>query len=186
MGVEMSVDVYGVRDALKELGQLDKKYRFQAQNRIKAAGAEIVRVAQEAYPDTPTIQGALSGWSQKGRLGYDKTKVDKGVQIKIGGKSYGNAYALVTLVSSNPGASLFEVAGMNNGNSGKPGGPDRLNRKRQPIQSQAFIDALTAAYGKAQRGIWRRHKAIYAASEGALMEALRDVVAQVNRKLVES
>lgn len=182
----MSVDVYGVRDALKELGQLDKKYRFAAQNKIKSAGSEIVRVAQESYPDAGTIGDDFKGWSRGGRLGYDKTKVDKGVQIKIGGKSYGNAYALVTLVSTNPGASLFELAGMNDGNSGKPGGPDRLGRRREPVQSQAFIDRLNLYYGKAQRGIWRRHKAIYAASEGALMEALRDIVAQVNRKLVES
>lgn len=181
----MSIDVFGVRDALKELGKLDPKYRFQAQNKMKAASAGIVSIAQESYPDNPSVQDNLRGWSTGGRLGYDLTKVRKGVKVKIGGKSYGEAYALVTLIQDNAGASLFELAGMNNGNSGKPGGPDRLGRKRLPIQSDAFLAALQSEFGKAQRGIWRRHKAIYARAEETIMDALREVTAMVNRKLVE-
>ena len=186
MSAEISIDVYGVRDALKELGQLDKKYRFQAQNRMKAAAQPMVRVAQEAYPSDNEIRNVLEGWGPKGRLGYSTPTVNKGVQVKIGGKSYGNAFAIVTLVSNNPGAALFDIAGLQNGNAGNPSGPDKKGRARKPVQSQAFIDALNRAYGKAQRGVWRKRKQIFELAEQELLQAIRDITAQTNRKLVES
>lgn len=186
MGVDTSIDVYGVREALKELGAMDKKYRFQATAKIKAAGAGMIDAARKPYPDTTDLESNLRGWTKGGRAGYDKTKVDKGVQIQVGGKSYGNAWSVVTLIQKDSSGAMFDIAGLANGNSGKPGGPDRLGRKRQPVQSEAFLQALQNAYGRAQRGLWRARKAIFKEAEGALMEALRDVAAQVNKNLVES
>jgi hypothetical protein len=183
VSTETSIEIYGVREALAELGKLDKKYRFAAQNRIKAAAGPMLDEARQTYPDNSTIQDALSGWSRGGRLGYDKSKVDKGVTIKIGGRSYGNAYAVVTLVQNNAGGALFDIAGLRDGSQGV-GGTDRLGRSREDVQSDAFLAALNARFGKAQRGLWRKRKRIMELAETELMKALQDIAAEANRKLV--
>ena len=183
MAATAEIEVFGVRDALKELGQIDKKLRFKAQNRMKAAGAELQNAARSAYPDNSKLQGDLKGWSTKGRLGYDKTKVDKGVQIQIGGRSYGNAYAIITLVQKDPGGALFDIAGLQNGAEGV-GSKDKKGRARQPQQSKAFLNTLNHEYGRAQRGMWRKIKTIRQLASEEILKACEDIMEMVNRKLV--
>lgn len=183
MAATAEIEVYGVRDALKELGQIDKTLRFKAQARMKAAGAELQNVARTTYPDNGKLQGDLPGWSTKGRLGYDKTKVDKGVQIVIGGRSYGNAYAVITLVQKDPGGALFDIAGLQNGSQGA-GSKDKKGRARKPEQSEAFLAILNHEYGRAQRGMWRKIKTIRELASKEILKACEDIMEQVNRKLV--
>ena len=183
MAATAEIEVYGVRDALRELGQIDKKLRFKAQNRMKAAGAELQNAARTTYPDNSKLQGDLRGWSTKGRLGYDKTKVDKGVQIQIGGRSFGNAYAIITLVQKDPGGALFDIAGLQNGAEGV-GSTDKNGRARQPQQSKAFLDILNHEYGRAQRGMWRKIKTIRELASQEILKACEEIMEMVNRKLV--
>lgn len=182
MPVGASVEVFGVRDALKELGQIDKTLRFKAISKIKGASGEMLAVARSTYPDNTTLQGAMSGWSTKGRLGYDKKDVDKGVQVMVGGRSRGASYAIVTIVQKNAGGALFDIAGLRNGGEGVSG-VDRLGRNREDSQTDAFLDNLNR-FGKAQRGMWRKIKVIREMADKELMAALEEVAAQVNRKLV--
>ena len=183
MPVSASVEVFGVRDALKELGQIDKKLRFKADNKITGASAERLAVARSSYPDNSDLQDTLPGWSTKGRLGYDKKKVDSGVTVQVGGRSVGQSYAIVTIVQKNAGGALFDIAGLRNGSEGV-GGTDRLGRNREDSQSEAFLRNLNASYGKAQRGMWRKIKVIRELADGELMKALEEVAAETNRKLV--
>jgi hypothetical protein len=174
MGVSATVEVFGVRDALKELGQIDKKQRFKAISKVKAAGAPLARAAAEKYPSDPVLvnEAGNVSWSKKGRLGYSKAAADKGVQIVVGGRSFGEAYAIVTIVQKNPGAAMFDIAGFADGKWAD--GPS----------GDAFIDVLNRKYGRAQRGMWRNIGVIRKIGNDAIMEALADVTAEVNRKLV--
>lgn len=183
MGVTAEIEIYGVRDALKELGQIDKELRFKAISKIKGASGELLKVARESYPDNTYIQDTMEGWSTKGRLGYNKPKVNSGVTIQVGGRSKGNSYAIVTLIQKNPGGALFDIAGLQNGSQGV-GATDRLGRKRDMEQSEAFLRTLNKAFGKAQRGMWRKIETIRRLADKELMSALEEVAAQVNRKLV--
>lgn len=183
MPASANIEVYGVRDALKELGQIDKKLRFKATNKIKGASGEMLSIARSTYPDNSTLQDTLPGWSTKGRLGYDKKKVDSGVTVQVGGRSFGQSYAIVTIVQKNAGGALFDIAGLRNGSEGV-GGTDRLGRNREDSQSEAFLRNLNASFGLAQRGMWRKIKVIRELANGELMKALEEVTAEVNRKLV--
>lgn len=183
MPVGAEISVYGVRDALKELGQMDKQLRFKAISKIKGASGEMLAVARGQYPDNQQLQDVMPGWSTKGRLGYDKKKVDQGVQVKVGGRAYGDAYAVVTIIQKNAGGALFDIAGLRNGAQGV-GSTDRLGRPRQSAQSDAFLHNLNAAFGQAQRGMWRKIRIIREMADKELMSALEEVAAQVNRKLV--
>lgn len=183
MAVEASIEVFGVRDALRELGTIDKNLRFKAIAKVKAASNEMLAVARENYPQDSDLQEAIPGWSKGGRLGYSKAQVDRGVQVQVGGRSRGDSYAVVTIVQKNAGGALYDIAGLRNGSKGV-GGRDRLGRERDDVQSQAFLQVLNSAYGPAQRGLWRQVRRIRELANGALMKALEDVAAQVNRKLV--
>lgn len=185
MPASASIEIYGVRDALRELQQIDKKQKFAAIAKIKSAGGDMLAAARAEYPSDGELQSALEGWTGNGRTAYSKAKANSGLKIQIGGRSRGNAYAIVTLVQNDPAAALFDIAGLRDGSQGKPGGPDRLGRKRQPKQSKAFIDALDRGFVKAQRGMWRNVREIRRLSEGNLRKALDEVAASVNRKLVD-
>ncbi len=65
MGATAEIQVFGVRDALKELGQMDKTLRFKAVSKIKGASSQMVAVARSQYPDNSTLQDSLEGWSTK-------------------------------------------------------------------------------------------------------------------------
>ena len=183
MPVEASIEVFGVRDALRELGSIDKTLRFKAIQKIKSASGEMLAVARENYPQDSDIQETMPGWSKGGRLGYSKAAVDRGVQVQVGGRSRGDAYAVVTIIQKNAGGALYDIAGLRNGSKGV-GGTDRLGRERDDSQSEAFLRVLKDGYGPAQRGLWRKVGRIRELANGALMKALEDIAAQVNRKLV--
>lgn len=183
MAASAEINVYGVREALKELGQIDKTLRFKAISKIKGASGEMLAVARSTYPDNSQLEDVMSGWSKKGRLGYDKKKVDSGVTVQVGGRSFGDAYSVVTIIQKNAGGALFDIAGFDNGAQGV-GGTDRLGRNREDSQSDAFLRNLNLSFGKAQRGMWRKIKVIREVADKELMKALEDVAAQVNRKLV--
>lgn len=183
MAAEVSIEVYGVRDALRELGKIDKTQRFKAIAKIKGASGEMLAVARDAYPDNGLIDSAMSGWSTGGRLGYDKKKVDRGVQIQVGGRSIGNSYAVVTMIQKDAGGAMYDIAGLRGGSKGAKG-KDKTGRMRQDTQSEAFLQNLNTGFGNAQRGLWRKFPQIRQLAEGKLMEALAEVASQVNRKLV--
>lgn len=183
MAVSAEINVYGVREALRELGQIDKSLRWKAISKIKGASGEMLAVARSTYPTTSELQDVMEGWSKKGRLGYDKKKVDSGVTVQVGGRSFGDAYSIVTIIQKNAGGALFDIAGLANGSQGV-GGTDRLGRNREDSQSDAFLRNLNLSFGKAQRGMWRKIKVIRELADKELMKALEEVAAQVNRKLV--
>lgn len=183
MSATAEIQVFGVRDALKELGKIDKDLRWKAIAKIKGASGEMLAVARETYPNNADLQDVMPGWSTKGRLGYDKKKVDSGIQVMVGGRSVGNAYAVVTLVQKNAGGALFDIAGLRNGSKGNRG-LDRLGRERASTQSDAFLQNLNNGFGKAQRGMWRKIRVIRELADKELIKALEEVAAQVNRKLV--
>ena len=182
MAVSAEINVFGVRDALKELGKIDKTLRFKAVSKIKGASGEMLAVARSTYPDNSQLADVMPGWSKGGRLGYDKKKVDAGVTVQVGGRSMGDSYAIVTIIQKNAGGALFDIAGLRNGSEGV-GGTDRLGRNREDSQSDAFLRNLNA-FGKAQRGMWRKITVIREMANKELMSALEEVAAQVNRKLV--
>lgn len=167
MPINASVEVYGVKEVFKELGQIDRKQKFKAIAKVKAAGAPAIAKARENYPESP-----LSGWTYGGRLAYSKKAADKGVQIQVGGRAQGQAYPIITIVQKNPGAAMFDIAGFANGaTSQKP-------------QGDAFIDALDDKFGKAQRGMWRNVREIRALANDAILKALDEVSKEVNRKIL--
>ena len=162
MSLETSVEITGLKQALSELSKLDKSARFKAAAKIKASSPALLENARAQFPAEIGVS-SIRGMGNKGRLNYDKAKVDKGVQIVVGGRARQGVSPLVTLVQKSAAGALFSQAGSKN-------------------RSQ-FSDLLAGVFGQPQRGLWRSRKFIAEQGTADIMKAVDEVIADANRAL---
>ena len=163
MSLETSVEITGLKQALSELSKLDKSARFKAAAKIKASSPAMMENARQQFPAEIGVS-MIRGMGNKGRLGYNKTAVDKGVQIVVGGRSRGQGITpLVTLVQKNAAGALFSQAGTKN--------------------NTPFTKLLTNTFGRPQRGLWRSRAFIAEQGSADIMRAVDEVIADANRAL---
>ena len=183
MTVELEIEVYGMRDTLALLRQMDQKTKWAAINKIKASGGELVNVAREHFPTDPPLRGWTAG-TRGGRLGWRTNKVQAGVQIQVGGRAprYADAYPMVTLIQKDPAGALFDIAGLRNNSKSQA----------ETVGQRMFTRYLTdgtpsgssPGYGKSQRGMWRNIRKLNEVGSDAIRKAIEEVAADMNRKLV--
>ena len=167
MSLETGVEITGLKQALSELSKLDKSARFKAAAKIKASSPAMLEESRKQFPADIGIS-VIHGWGRskkgkKGRLAYDKTAVDKGVQIMVGGRSRNGVTPLVTLVQKDAAGALFSQAGTKNVSD--------------------FSKLLTNTFGKPQRGLWRSRAFIAEQGTADIMRAVDEVIADANRAL---
>ena len=168
MTVSSSVEITGLKQALSELSKLDKSARFKAAAKIKASSPAMLEEGRRQFPAEIGIS-MIHGWGRgkkgkKGRLAYDKTAVDKGVQIMVGGRARGQGITpLVTLVQKDAAGALFSQAGTKNVSD--------------------FSKLLTNVFGRPQRGLWRSRAFIAEQGSADIMKAVDEVIADANRAL---
>ena len=168
MSLATSVEITGLKQALSELSKLDKSARFKAAAKIKASSPAMLEKGREQFPADIGIT-MIHGWAPskkgKGRLAYDKTAVDKGVQIMVGGRARGQGITpLVTLVQKSAAGALFSQAGSKSNSD--------------------FSRLLTNVFGKPQRGLWRSRAFIAEQGAADIMKAVDEVIADANRALM--
>jgi hypothetical protein len=164
MSLNTSVEITGLKQALSELSKLDKSARFKAAAKIKASSPAMLEEGRKQFPADIGIT-MIHGMGNKGRLGYNKAKVDKGVQIMVGGRSRGNGITpLVTLVQKDAAGALFSQAGTKNKDS-------------------SFGKLMNNVFGRSQRGLWRSVKFIQEQGSADIMKAIDEVIADANRAL---
>lgn len=170
----LTVEVYGVREALAELRKLSPEARREAVSKVKAASGPLVAEARKPYPGFTPLRGWGAG-QNGGRLGYVPSKVAKGVQVQVGGRTPRGAdsFPVVTLIQRDAGGALFDIAGLRGGSRPGRNGPN-----------PTFIRALEANYGKAQRGMWRNIRQIREIGYQGILAACNEVAAAANRRLV--
>jgi hypothetical protein len=167
MSATASIEIYGLKTALAEIGKLDSKSKFKAMNKIKSAGGQMVSEVRGYYPDDkPPLSGMTPSKKGGTRLAYDPKKVRKGVTIQVGGRSINGNIPLVTLIQKDAGGAFFDIAGLRN-------------------EGSQFVKDLNAGFGPAQRGMWRARKYIYGQATQDILAAIEEVMKSVNRNLVQ-
>jgi hypothetical protein len=162
MSLGTSVEITGLKQAMTELSKLDKSARFRAAAKIKASSPAMMEEARRQFPSEIGVS-MIRGMGNRGRLGYKKTEVDKGVQIVVGGRARIGVTPLVTLVQKSAAGALFSQAGTKN--------------------TSQFADLLTNVFGEPQRGLWRSRKFIQEQGAADIMKAVDEVIADANRAL---
>ena len=164
MSLATSVEITGLKQALSELSKLDKSARFKAAAKIKASSPAMLEEGRKQFPPEIGVS-MIRGMGYKGRLGYNKTAVDKGVQIMVGGRARGQGITpLVTLVQKSAAGALFSQAGSKNNSD--------------------FSRLLTNVFGRPQRGLWRSRAFIAEQGAADIMKAVDEVIADANRALM--
>ena len=160
--------VYGVQETMRALREIEPKLRTEAIKTIKMA-AEPLRA--EVAGSLPT-SAPLSGMDYSGRLGWGARGSAK-VMTKYGGRRSRDrdVWPLVRIVLTGAAASIWDIAGR--GSSG------------HTASGQAMISALNSRGGSASRTVWPTVEARLAAVQVAVLKAVRDVSAQVNKDLTE-
>lgn len=154
-----TTSVYGVRETLAELRDLDKAAFFEAVREIKKA-AKPMQAAQEAgLPTDPPLSGMGRGrltWSGRAR-----------VEVKYGGRKdrRKDEWPLLKLALRDGAAVVFDMAGK--------------------VTSSPFTQRLTGRFGGPSRAMWRPDDKIQAEADRAVRDAIGKAMRKVNANLVE-
>lgn len=153
MTVDLGMEFSGLKDALKELNDIDKKLRRGITTEFKAIAQPIVGRAESMLPSGAPLSGMARSW--KGKSGADimswnDARVRKNIKAFTSGKKVREApsgftqnLAVFGIKWLGPQATLFDLAskGMIGDNlTAKYGPPSRIIYKAYD-QAKAEIDA---------------------------------------------
>ncbi len=169
--------VYGVRDTLAEIKNIDKKLYFAAVKQIKDATRPLQgAIAVEFSQGSP-----LSGMEHRGRTGW---KVPK-ITAKFGGRKDKtvDSWGLVKIIVSSASAQIVDLAA-NSYSGGQTRSYDWKNKKRTHKVNGQGAAMVRNLPGKPSRHIWPTAQAFGPMTNRAVLQAIEDVSKIVNKNLV--
>lgn len=164
----MTIKVFGVKEALKELNNIDPDLRKQ----INAKAKDIVKPATDAiknaYP-SQYLSGMQRTWTQRGatKFPYDQAAARKGVGVKVDTSK--KAQSVIRIQQRNPAAAIIDMAGKHGGRSPQGG---------------RYVDTLTAMFGQPSRVMWPTYLAQGNEVEQRMFELVKDLMQSVNKNVV--
>ena len=157
-GVEITTEVVGIRDAVKELKKLEpalfKEFRKEAGTALKPIVLDAQATLNNAGP--APLSGMARKWVYKGRqlFPWSQTKAVRGVKVSL----RPSKAAFLSVQQKDAAGAIFDIAG-------------RATTNR-------FGEALTRRFGRASRGMWPAAEA----KEDEVKRNLADLVQSVSRK----
>jgi hypothetical protein len=158
--VSVPQEVYGVKDTLTTLRELDKALYREAMKKIRTAAKPLEAEVRSRIP----AQAPLSGWERsQGRFAWNKANTK--VMTKVGGRRPRTAehWPLCRIVLMGAAANIYDMAGKSS--------------------SSQFTRSLTAAAGSPSRAAWPAAEARMPAVEAAVKAAVNDAARAANRSL---
>lgn len=168
MTTNTTVGVFGVKEALKELRELDPKLRKEINKRAK----DVVKPATDAmkaqYP-ARLLSGMARNWQQRGRqlLPYDQAAARRGVTVKVNTSK--KSTSVISIVQKNPAAAIIDMAGKRGGSNAQGG---------------RFIDALTALFGAPSRVMWPTYDKNNDNVNENMRQVVEDVMTAVGKRIL--
>lgn len=163
MTTTTTVGVFGVKEALKELREIDPELRKAINKRAK----DVVKPATDAmkaqYP-AQLLSGMKRNWQQRGRqlFPYDQAAARKGVTLKVNTSK--KSTSVIAIIQKNPAAAIIDMAGK--------GGSSRFN------------DALTALFGQPSRVMWPTYEKNANNVTDNMREVVNDLMAAVGKRVL--
>lgn len=150
--LETSLEIVGVKEALRTLNRIDREARKQLTRDYKEIVAPVLNTARSLTPATPPLSGMGYRWNPKNRgdvFPWNDAKSDKAIKPFVSGKKprqfngFTSNLATFGIRWSAPGATVVEMSG--NGNV-----PTAKGRE--------MVQALTNRYGQPGRFLWRAYE----------------------------
>ena len=157
-GVTISTEVFGIRDAVKDLKKLEpalfKEFRKEAGTALKPIVLDAQATLNNAGP--APLSGMARKWAPNGRqiFPYVQTKAVRGVKVSL----RPSKAAFLSVQQKDAAGAIFDIAG-------------RATTNR-------FGEALTRRFGRASRGMWPAAEA----KENEVRSNLADLVQSVSKK----
>ena len=168
MTLNTTVDVFGVKEALKELKSIEPETRKAINKRAKDVVKPATDDIKAEYPPQ-LLSGMRRAWVQRGRqlFPYDQSKARKGVTLKIDtGK---RSTSVIAIVQNDPAAAIVDMAG-------KAGG--------QSERGARFIASLTAMFGQPSRVMWPTYEKNANAVSENMQGLVNDVMQAVGKRVI--
>lgn len=157
--------IKGYREALRELGAIDKNLQRQAKRdatRILAPGIDAIKAA---YPSSAPLSGMNRRWKSGNRnlTPWKIAGIQRSIKSKVTMRK--RARTSLAIVVNSPIAQIVEFAGKRN-------------------QSQ-FSTALDAAEGQPGRIAWKAFSRQRTALQNAVMVSVGEMTRDINRRLAK-
>jgi hypothetical protein len=159
------IQVYGVREVIAELRKVAPELRKETIAAMKLAGQPMQQTARALTPASPPISGmARAG----GRIPAYSRKAVTGITIRYGGKYSRNSdsWTFLKMQQKDIAGSVFDMAGRRN-----PGSD--------------LGQALSSRYGDPSRAMWRAAEVHLPAVQRAVLKAVNEAAATINRRIAE-
>ena len=168
MSANAQIEVYGLKEALKELRKVEPDFRKTVNKDAKELAKPAVDDAKSQYPPT-LLSGMQRNWTQRGNLKfpYSQQKAQRGVTVKVDTSKRNSS--TISIIQKDPAAAIIDMAG-------KKGGSN--------AQGARFISALTLQFGLPSRVMWPAYDRNAGAVEQNMVELVERVMDAVNRNLV--
>lgn len=163
-GPGLSLEVVGVKQALRDLGRLEPDARKLLQKDFKEQLRPLADRARDHLPAEPPLSGMTSGrlaWSKKSR---------SGVKIATSGRNRRTGTLTVAaLVNTDAAGSVFDIAGR--------------RRSGRTAAGRVFVRQLTSRFGRPSRSLWPTAERNQDLIEQAVSDLVGRVEAELNRRL---
>jgi len=163
MATNLTIQVNGVKDAVKYLNQVEPGYRKAYVANMKKIAKPMTDAMQSQYDDSKFPSGTKRNWSPGGRQVFplSASKAVKGVGVRVNNKKRGAAFSVM---QKNPAAAIFDIAGRANVN---------------PLGT-----AFSTKFGRsASRVIWPVFEAKISDLTTEVQKVIDGVMAEVNKNL---
>lgn len=164
----VTVKVFGVKEALKELKDIDGERRAMINKKAVEIAKPATDAIKAAYP-TQYLSGMSRKWTERGRqkFPYDQNKARKGVSLKVDtGK---RNTSTIRIDQKDPAASIIDMAG-------KAGGANP--------QGARFVALLELQFGPASRVMWPEYLKRGQEVERNMFGLIQELMEAVNKRLV--
>ena len=165
MTAGMSIEVKGLKETLNELRKVEPTLRKELTREIKGQAKPLVDAARALVPSSPPLSGMTHGkfaWT---------TKAKSQIGIKMGGRSRGKQFTILSLRQNNGVGQIFDMAG-------KKGGSTE--------QGQAFIANLERRFGAPSRSMWPAAEKMLPEIAQELTATIDDALGDINKRLVQA
>jgi len=162
-----SVEVSGVKSAIKELRKIDPELRKQFNKDAKEVVRPVIEAAKSNYPAT-FLSGMSRAWTQNGKpkFPYSQSKAKSGVRLKV--DTRGKAVSIINVAQNNPAAAIIDMAG-------KKGGDSR--------RGEVFIANLTEKAGRPSRVMWPAFESNETQVQFAMVQLINSVMERVDKEI---
>ncbi len=162
-----SVEVSGVKSAIKELRKIDPELRKQFNKDAKEVVRPVVEAAKSNYPAT-FLSGMSRAWTQNGKpkFPYSQSKAKSGVRLKV--DTRGKAVSIINVAQNNRAAAIIDMAG-------KKGGGSR--------RGEVFIANLTEKAVRPSRVMWPAFESNETQVQFAMVQLINSVMERVDKEI---